>query len=69
MVGVTTRVSIIHINFIDEMKIRSKFLDLFHLNEKYFLLTAREASILFEFFKALDIRDEMAIDGTGQKQP
>jgi hypothetical protein len=45
------------------MKVKSKFLQLFHLNEKYCLLSAREVALILEFFKALDIYNERAIDG------
>ena len=45
------------------MKITSRFLGLFHLNEKYYVLSARDVAILLEFFKAIDVRNEMAIDG------
>ncbi|XP_062507241.1 EF-hand calcium-binding domain-containing protein 9-like [Corticium candelabrum] len=44
------------------MKITSRFLGLFHLNEKYYVLSARDVAILLEFFKAIDVRNEMAID-------
>ncbi len=45
------------------MKVHSCFLDYIHLDQSYSLLSGRDVSVLLEFFKALDIRGEMAIDG------
>lgn len=45
------------------MKIGSKFLSFFKLDHSYSLLNCRNVSVLLEFFKALDIRGMMALDG------
>ena len=46
------------------MKISSKFLSYFKLDHSYSLLNCRNVSVLMEFFKALDVRGIMALDGT-----
>ena len=46
------------------MKFNCKCLSHVHLDPVYSLLTAREVAIVWEFFKMLDIRSEMALDGT-----
>ncbi len=47
------------------MKVHSKgFLAHLQLDTGYSLLNARNVSLLLEFFKALDVRGEMALDGT-----
>lgn len=33
------------------------------LDQTYSLLSARDVSVVLEFFKALDVRGEMALDG------
>ena len=45
------------------MKIHSQFLNYLHLDQSYSLLSGRDVSVVLEFFKALDIRGEMALDG------
>ena len=45
------------------MKITSKFLSYFKLDQSYSLLNCRNVSVLLEFFCALDIRGIMALDG------
>lgn len=45
------------------MKFYCKFLTHVRLDPVYSLLTAREVAIVWEFFKMLDIRNEMALDG------
>ena len=45
------------------MKINSRFLRHFRLDPVYSLLSAREVVAVLELFKALDIRQEMALDG------
>ncbi|KAJ4459875.1 putative General transcription factor 3C polypeptide 1 [Paratrimastix pyriformis] len=44
------------------MKVKSQFLQRFHLNRSHYLLSARCAQVMLEFFEALDISDEEAID-------
>lgn len=46
-----------------KMKVHSCFLDYVHLDPTYSLLSGRDVSVLLEFFKALDFRGELAIDG------
>ena len=45
------------------MKVSSKSLSHFKLDSSYSLLSARDVSLLLVFFKALDVRGEMALDG------
>ena len=45
------------------MKVHSRFLSHLRLDQSYSLLSGRDISISLEFFKALDIRGEMALDG------
>ena len=45
------------------MKINSKFLSYFKLDHSYSLLNCRNVSVLMEFFRALDVRGIMALDG------
>ena len=45
------------------MKVHSRFLSHLRLDQSYSLLSGRDVSIALEFFKALDIRGEMALDG------
>ena len=45
------------------MKFRSNLLNTLSLDPSYSLLSARHVALLLEFFKALDIRGEMALDG------
>ena len=45
------------------MRVHSRFLGHLHLDQSYSLLSGRSASLVLEFFKALDIRGEMALDG------
>ena len=45
------------------MKIYSKFLSYFKLDQNYSLLSCRDVNVLLEFFKALDVRETMALDG------
>jgi len=44
------------------MKIKSPFLQRFHLNRSHYLLPARSVQVLLEFFQAMDMSDEEAID-------
>ena len=46
-----------------KMKISSKFLSYFKLDQSYSLLNCRNVSVLMEFFRALDVRETMALDG------
>lgn len=46
------------------MKISSKFLSYFKLDQNYSLLNCRDVNVLLELFKTLDIRGIMALDGT-----
>ena len=46
-----------------KMKFTCKFLASVRLDPVYSLLTAREVAVVWEFFKMLDIRNEMALDG------
>ena len=46
------------------MRVHSRFLSHLRLDESYSLLSGRSVSVVMEFFKALDIRGEMALDGT-----
>ena len=46
------------------MKVTSRFLSHLRLDQTYCLLSARNVSVALEFFKAIDIRGEMALDGT-----
>ena len=41
----------------------SRLLGHLRLDQSYSLLSGRSASVVLEFFKALDIRGEMALDG------
>lgn len=45
------------------MKVHSKFLSYLHLDESYSLLSGRNVNMVLEFFKMLDVRGEMALDG------
>ena len=45
------------------MKLTCKVLTYLHLDPVYSLLSAREVLVVLELFKALDIRNEMALDG------
>ena len=45
------------------MKVTCKFLSHMKLDQSYSLLSARDVSVVLEFFKALDVRGEMALDG------
>ena len=45
------------------MRISSRFLRYFKLDHSYSLLNCRNVSVLLEFFRALDIRGTMALDG------
>lgn len=46
------------------MKVHPKgFLGYLKLDQTYSLLSGREISLTLEFFKALDIRGEMVLDG------
>ena len=45
------------------MKVHSKFLNTLRLDQSHSLLNGRDVSVVLEFFKALDIRGEMALDG------
>ena len=45
------------------MKVCSKFLSYLHLDESYSLLSGRNVNMVLEFFKMLDVRGEMALDG------
>lgn len=45
------------------MKISSKFLGYFKLDQSYNLLNCRDVSVLLELFKALDVRGILALDG------
>eukprot|EP00736_Rhodelphis_marinus_P011467 Rmarinus@m.5563 len=44
------------------MKITSKFLQRFHLDRTHRLLTARSVQLIWEFFKALDVRGLESLD-------
>ena len=46
------------------MKIKSSFLCSLHLDSSYCLLSVKSVALLLEYFKALDIREEMALDGS-----
>ena len=46
------------------MKIHSKLLSYVKLDQSYSLLNCRDVNVLLEFFKALDIRGTMTLDGT-----
>ena len=45
------------------MKINSKVLTHLHLDPVYNLLSAREVLVVLNLFKAIDVRNEMALDG------
>lgn len=45
------------------MKVACKFLSNMKLDKTYSLLSARDVRVVLEFFKALDVRGEMALDG------
>ena len=45
------------------MKVTCKFLSHMKLDQSYSLLSARDVSVVLEFFKAMDVRGEMALDG------
>ena len=45
------------------MKVTCKFLSHMRLDRTYSLLSARDVSVVLEFFKAMDVRGEMALDG------
>ena len=45
------------------MRVHSRLLGHLRLDQSYSLLSGRSASVVLEFFKALDIRGEMALDG------
>lgn len=45
------------------MRISSRFLRYFKLDHSYSLLNCRNVSVLLEFFRALDVRGMMALDG------
>ena len=45
------------------MKIKSNVLNVLHLDPSYSLLSVRNVALLLELFKALDVREEMALDG------
>ena len=46
------------------MKVQAKgFLAHMRLDRSYSLLSGRDVSLALEFFKALDVRGEMALDG------
>ena len=45
------------------MKVNCKFLSNMKLDKTYSLLSARDVRVVLEFFKALDVRGEMALDG------
>lgn len=47
------------------MKVNCKFLSNMKLDKTYSLLSARDVCVVLEFFKALDVRGEMALDGKG----
>ena len=49
------------------MKFNCKCLSHVRLDPVYSLLTAREVAIVWEFFKMLDVRNEMALDGKMQR--
>lgn len=49
------------------MKFDCKCLGHVSLDPVYSLLTAREVAIVWEFFKMLDIRKEMALDGAVER--
>jgi hypothetical protein len=51
------------------MKISSKFMSYFKLDQSYSLLNCRNVSVLLEFFRALDVRDIMALDGKEDEGP
>ena len=46
------------------MKVKSKCLSHLRLDQTYCLLDARGVAVVLELFKAIDIRGEMALDGT-----
>ena len=46
-----------------KMKISSKFLSYFKLDQSYSLLNCRNVNVLMEFFRAQDVRETMALDG------
>ena len=45
------------------MKIHSTFLSYFRLDKSYSYLNCRDVFVLLEFFKAMDVREIMALDG------
>lgn len=45
------------------MKICSRILSYFKLDQSYSLLNCRDVNVLLELFKALDVRGTMALDG------
>ena len=45
------------------MKVHSKLLSYFKLDQSYSLLNCRDVSVLLEFFRALDVRGTMTLDG------
>ena len=50
------------------MRVSSRFLSHLRLDQTYCLLSARNVSVLLEFFRAIDVRGEMALDGKHQPQ-
>ncbi len=50
------------------MKFRSNLLNSLTLDPSYSLLSAKQVALLLEFFKALDFRGEMALDGKSSHQ-
>ena len=50
------------------MKVHPKgFLGHLRLDQSYSLLSGRDISLALEFFKAIDVRGEMALDGIYNK--
>lgn len=45
------------------MKIKSSFLNSLHLDPSYCLLSVKNVALLLKYYKALDIREELALDG------
>lgn len=50
------------------MRVSSRFLSHLRLDQTYCLLSARNVSVLLEFFRAIDVRGEMALDGMDRPQ-
>lgn len=46
------------------MKVTSRTLSHLRLDQTYCLLNARGVGVVLELFKAIDVRGEMALDGT-----